>query len=121
LISVTAELTSGLEGVAQARMGDQMEVDWKNVKDKFNNFTLIHSLFTRFYSNATVCFLSFSTSWRTIQRWEMQRMKVKWRNSNWHFQHLSKRREWFLTEIWCGFHHLLNGLLGKSKYKYKEK
>ena len=49
LISVTAELTSGLEGVAQARMGDQMEVDWKNVEIKFNNFTLIHLLFTRFY------------------------------------------------------------------------
>ena len=46
---MTAELTSGLEGVAQARMGDQMEVDWKNVEIKFNNFTLIHLLFTRFY------------------------------------------------------------------------
>ena len=119
LISVTAELTSGLEGVAQARMGDQMEVDWKNVKDKFNNFTLIHSLFTRFYSNATVCFPSFSTSWRTIPRWEMQRIIV-WRNSIWHFQHLLKSRGRFLTEIWCGFHHHLNGLLGKSQYKYRE-
>ena len=31
LISVTAELTSGLGGVAQARVGQEGEVDWKTV------------------------------------------------------------------------------------------
>ena len=47
MISVTAELTSGLEGVAQARLGDKTEVDWQNVGynevNTWNKFKILSS------------------------------------------------------------------------------
>ena len=34
LLSVTSELTAGLETVAQTRLGNSQQIDWKNVKIK---------------------------------------------------------------------------------------
>ena len=38
LLSVTSELTAGLESVAQTRLGNSQQIDWKNVKMKTLNF-----------------------------------------------------------------------------------
>ena len=36
LLSVTSELTAGLETVAQTRLGNSQQIDWKNVKTKIS-------------------------------------------------------------------------------------
>ena len=41
LLSVASELTAGLETVAQTRLGNSQQIDWKNVKNENFEFVKI--------------------------------------------------------------------------------